>query len=89
MAQLKREWDQKSIADTRRKLGLSQAGFARLMGISVRTLQDWEQGRSTPTGPAQVLLRVAARHPKSVQQIGSTLTMTGHRTRTGHGKTGR
>jgi transcriptional regulator with XRE-family HTH domain len=38
--------------------------FARLLGISEKTLQNWEQGRRKPTGPAKVLLRVAARHPK-------------------------
>lgn len=38
--------------------------FAHLIGISQKTLQNWEQGRRAPTGPAKVLLRVAARHPK-------------------------
>jgi DNA-binding transcriptional regulator YiaG len=54
------------IPATRRKLGLSQAGFARLLGISVRTLQHWEHGTRRPTGPARVLLCVAARNPKAV-----------------------
>ena len=58
-------WDQ-SIAATRRKLGLSQSKFARLLGISVRTLHHWEQGTRTPSGAARVLLRVAAAHPEIV-----------------------
>ncbi len=52
------------ITKVRDKLGVSQPMFARLLGISEKTLQNWEQGRRTPTGPAKVLLRVAARHPK-------------------------
>jgi putative transcriptional regulator len=61
----KTAWD-KSIAATREKLGLSQTRFARLLGISVRTLHHWEQGSRTPSGAAQVLLRIAARHPEAV-----------------------
>lgn len=56
----------KSIPVTRRRLGLSQAQFARLLGISVRTLHHWEQGTRRPTGAARVLLRVAAQHPEVV-----------------------
>ena len=48
------------------KLGISQTRFARLLGISANTLQNWEQGRRKPTGPAKVLLKIAARHPKAV-----------------------
>lgn len=48
----------------RSKLGLSQTAFAGLMGVSARTVQDWEQGRRTPRGPAKALLRVAERHPE-------------------------
>jgi DNA-binding transcriptional regulator YiaG len=58
-------WD-KSIVATRQKLGLSQSRFAQLLGISVRTLHHWEQGSRMPSGAAQVLLRVAARHPEVV-----------------------
>ena len=43
-----------------------QAQFARAFGISLDTLQNWEQGRREPTGPAKVLLRVASRHPEAV-----------------------
>lgn len=55
-----------SIAGVRAKLGLSQTQFARALGISLDTLQNWEQGRRQPTGPAKVLLRVAAKHPKAI-----------------------
>lgn len=51
------------VARIRNKLGLSQNKFAALLGISENTLQNWEQGRRRPTGPARVLLKVAARHP--------------------------
>lgn len=49
--------------------GLSQEQFAALLGISVRTLQNWEQGRRSPRGPARVLLRVAAHHPEAVLDV--------------------
>lgn len=55
-----------AVAAIRAKLKLSQAEFARVFGISVDTLQNWEQGRRQPTGPAKVLLRVANRHPEAV-----------------------
>ena len=61
----KAAWN-RSIAATRQKLGLSQNRFARLLGISVRTLHHWEQGTRTPSGAARVLLRVAALHPEAV-----------------------
>ncbi|HET7267441.1 MAG TPA: helix-turn-helix domain-containing protein [Oleiagrimonas sp.] len=48
----------------RTRTGLSQTEFAALLGVSPRTLQDWEQGRREPTGAAKTLLRVAATHPK-------------------------
>ena len=47
----------------RAKLRLSQAAFAGLMGVSLRTVQDWEQGRRKPSGPAEALLRIAEQHP--------------------------
>ena len=58
--------DAPDVAAIRSKYGLSQEQFASLLGISVRTLQNWEQGRREPHGPAKVLLRVAARHPEAV-----------------------
>jgi putative transcriptional regulator len=51
------------IADLRAFVGLSQKAFAGALGISVRTLQGWEQDRRRPDGPAIALLRIAARHP--------------------------
>ncbi len=50
----------------RLRLGLSQSAFAALLGVSVRTLQDWEQGRRKPRGPALALLRIAERHPEAL-----------------------
>ena len=55
--------------DIRKKLKLSQISFAALMGVSVRTIQDWEQGRRTPKGPAKSLLRVADQHPEVFSHI--------------------
>ncbi|MCL4805790.1 MAG: helix-turn-helix domain-containing protein [Anaerolineae bacterium] len=49
--------------EIRARMGLSQAAFAGLMGVSVRTVQDWEQGRREPSGPAKSLLRVAEKYP--------------------------
>ncbi len=54
------------VAGIRASYGLSQEKFAALLGISVRTLQNWEQGRRRPHGPARVLLRVAAAHPEAL-----------------------
>ena len=53
----------------RKKLELSQAAFAGLMGVSIRTIQDWEQGRRSPKGPAKSLLRVAEQHPEVFADI--------------------
>jgi DNA-binding transcriptional regulator YiaG len=58
-------WKQ-TIPAARRKLGLSQEEFARLLGISVRTLHHWEQGTRRPTGAARVLLRLATQNPEAV-----------------------
>jgi putative transcriptional regulator len=52
------------VAALRRFVGLTQADFARAMGISVHTLRTWEQDRRRPEGPAISLLRIAARHPR-------------------------
>jgi putative transcriptional regulator len=49
--------------------GLSQAKFAKLIGVSMRTLQEWEQGRKRPSGPAAALLRIVARHPDIVTAL--------------------
>lgn len=50
----------------RRRLGKSQSEFARMIGVSISTLQNWEQGRRRPVGPARALLQVAATNPKAV-----------------------
>jgi putative transcriptional regulator len=54
-------------AEARAKVGISQAEFATLLGVSVRTLQDWEQGRREPSGAAKTLLRIAARSPEAIR----------------------
>jgi len=53
----------------RAKLKLSQAAFAGLMGVSLRTVQDWEQGRRKPSGPAVALLRIAEQKPRVFLQL--------------------
>ena len=54
------------IKAIREKLGRSQAEFALMIGVSVNTLQNWEQGRRHPEGPARALLKVAAENPEAV-----------------------
>ena len=53
----------------RQQLGKSQAEFALMIGVSVSTLQNWEQGRRRPEGPAQALLKVAAEYPEVVADV--------------------
>ncbi len=55
-----------NVKQTRLQLGLSQSQFALAFHISVNTLQNWEQGRCVPEGPAQVLLKIADHNPKAV-----------------------
>jgi putative transcriptional regulator len=57
------------ILRVRGKLGLSQSKFAAILGISADTLQNWEQGRRSPTGPAKVLLKIAAKHPEVLLEV--------------------
>ena len=57
------------VAAARLASGLSQAAFASLMGVSVRTLQDWEQGRREPSGAARTLIKVAERHPEVLREL--------------------
>jgi putative transcriptional regulator len=52
------------VQTIRRKFGFSQSEFASLMGISINTLQNWEQGRRKPTGSAKILLRIAEKNPE-------------------------
>jgi putative transcriptional regulator len=58
-----------NVKQIREGYQLSQSEFAALLGVSIKTLQNWEQGRRTPHGPARVLLQVAARHPKAVWDV--------------------
>ena len=57
------------VAKTREKTGLSQARFAELLGVSVRTLQEWEQGRRAPSGAARTLLMIAAKNPRVLLEV--------------------
>jgi putative transcriptional regulator len=59
------------IAEARQGAGLSQAAFAVLLGVSVRTLQDWEQGRREPSGAAKTLIKVARLHPEVLLEVAS------------------
>jgi len=54
--------------------GLSQMEFAKAIGVSVRTLQEWEQGRKSPSGPAQMLLKIASRHPELLREVACSAT---------------
>lgn len=57
------------VASIREKTGLSQSRFAALLGVSVRTLQDWEQRRRAPSGAARTLLLVADRNPRVLLDV--------------------
>ena len=61
--------EQRLSLDARTQLEMSQQQFAAMLGISVRTLHDWEQGRREPSGAARTLLKIAARHPEVVREI--------------------
>ncbi len=58
-----------SVANIRQGTGLSQRKFAKLLGVSVRTLQEWEQGRRAPSGAARTLLRIAAKNPPDILEV--------------------
>ncbi len=55
--------------EARERTGLSQSQFARLLGLSVRTLQGWEQGRKQPSGAARTLLTIAQTNPKALLAV--------------------
>lgn len=57
------------VATVREGTGLSQARFAQLLGVSVRTLQDWEQGRRAPSSAARTLLLIAAKNPQALLEV--------------------
>lgn len=58
-----------NIYEARTAVGLSQQEFANLMGISKRTLQEWEQGRRVPTGAAKTLIKLAIKHPEVLKEV--------------------
>jgi putative transcriptional regulator len=58
-----------NVGAVREKTGLSQARFAALLGVSVRTLQEWEQGRRAPSGAARTLLLIADRNPGALLDV--------------------
>jgi putative transcriptional regulator len=61
-----KQWE---LTAARAATGLSQAEFAQLLGVSKRTLQEWEHGRKKPSGAARVLLKIAARHPDILKEL--------------------
>jgi putative transcriptional regulator len=58
-----------SVTSVRERTGLSQARFAQLLGVSVRTLQEWEQGRRAPSGAARTLLLIAQKNPRALLEV--------------------
>jgi putative transcriptional regulator len=76
------------VRQIRARLQLSQSEFAAMLGISVGTLRNWEQGRRRPEGPARILLQVAARHPEVVWDVvrasGSAEPAPGDTVKVGH-----
>lgn len=57
------------VISARKKSGLSQAEFAKLLGVSLRTLQEWEQGRRQPSGAAKTLIAIAERRPDVLKEM--------------------
>jgi putative transcriptional regulator len=78
--------DGSDVKRIRSRYGLSQSEFAAMLGISVATLRNWEQGRRAPEGPARVLLQVAAKHPDAVWDVVQRGVKQGRRgsSRNGH-----
>lgn len=60
------------VISARKNSGLSQSEFAQLLGVSVRTLQGWEQGRKQPSGAARTLITLAQRHPEILRELAQT-----------------
>ncbi len=66
------------VVMARMKSGLSQSQFASLLGVSVRTLQDWEQGRRQPSGAARTLITIAEQQPKVLKKAFKDLIEAAH-----------
>jgi putative transcriptional regulator len=76
------EIESPDVKAIRARFDLSQSEFAALLGVSVKTLQNWEQGRRTPHGAARILLEVAAQHPEAVWDVVQKETAPGVRSAT-------
>ncbi len=61
-----------AVTEARTRAGFSQQQFAQLLGVSTRTLQEWEQGRRQPTGAARSLLTIAAKRPEVLRDVLAT-----------------
>lgn len=59
-------YSEPKVSTLRKRYGLTQPKFAAMMGISVNTLRNWEQGRRVPKGPARILLNVVLKHPEAI-----------------------
>lgn len=57
------------VSDARSRVGLDEEAFARLLGVSPRTLRDWERGKRTPSGAARTLIRVALQNPEALRDL--------------------
>ena len=68
-AQRVHHFDVSEVTRARTRVGLSQQKFADMLGVSTRTLQEWEQGRRKPSGAARVLLMIAARQPEVLREV--------------------
>jgi putative transcriptional regulator len=60
------------VVVARHQASLNQAQFAALLGVSKRTLQEWEQGRRQPSGAARTLIKIAERHPEVLRELAET-----------------
>lgn len=63
------ELKEPDVRAIRKAANISQSQFAELIGVNVRTLQNWEQHRTRPTGPARALLKIVASNPKSIEAL--------------------
>ena len=67
------QYEDHEIKEIRDKYGLTQDQFAEMIGISLGTLRNWEQGRRHPEGPARVLLRIIDKYPKAITQLAKAI----------------